>query len=96
MHSADPETGKHYVFLTNHFKLAARTIAEIYRQRWQVELFFKAIKQNLKIKRHAHRQELVPARHRTQFLARMMPFCQLLEIMSRHRLEKLMKRSVMM
>lgn len=46
----DPETGKHYVFLTNHFKLAARTIAEIYKQRWQVELFFKAIKQNLKIK----------------------------------------------
>lgn len=46
----DPETGKHYVFLTNHFNLAARTIADIYKQRWQVELFFKAIKQNLKIK----------------------------------------------
>jgi hypothetical protein len=45
----DPETGKHYVFLTNHFGLAARTIADVYRDRWQVELFFKAIKQNLKI-----------------------------------------------
>jgi len=46
----DPETGKHYVFLTNHFKLAAKTIADIYKARWQVELFFKWIKQNLKIK----------------------------------------------
>jgi len=46
----DPETGKHYVFLTNNFKLSARTIADVYRARWQVELFFKWIKQNLKIK----------------------------------------------
>lgn len=45
-----PDTGHHYAFLTNHFKLAAKTIAEIYKDRWQVELFFKAIKQNLKIK----------------------------------------------
>jgi hypothetical protein len=41
---------KEYVFLTNRLDLAAKTIAEIYRQRWQIELFFKAIKQNLKIK----------------------------------------------
>lgn len=46
----DPETGKFYEFLTNHFKLSATTIAAIYKDRWQVELFFKAIKQNLKIK----------------------------------------------
>lgn len=46
----DPETGKHYVFLTNHFKLSAVTIAKIYKSRWQIELFFKWIKQNLKIK----------------------------------------------
>jgi len=46
----DPETGKRYVFLTNNFKLAAKTIADIYKARWQVELFFKWIKQNLKIK----------------------------------------------
>lgn len=46
----DPETGKHYVFLTNNFSLAAKTIADIYKARWQVELFFKCIKQNLKIK----------------------------------------------
>ncbi len=46
----DAETGKHYVFLTNNFKLAAATIAEIYKARWQIELFFKWIKQNLKIK----------------------------------------------
>ena len=46
----DQETGKQYTFLTNHFKLAARTIADVYKARWQVELFFKWIKQNLKIK----------------------------------------------
>lgn len=46
----DPETGKHYVFLTNNFSLAAKTIADIYKARWQIELFFKCIKQNLKIK----------------------------------------------
>jgi len=46
----DKETGKHYVFLTNNFSLSAATIAAIYKDRWQVELFFKAIKQNLKIK----------------------------------------------
>ncbi|MDT8405604.1 transposase, partial [Sulfuriflexus sp.] len=44
------ETGKRYVFLTNNFKLSAKTIADIYKARWQVELFFKWIKQNLKIK----------------------------------------------
>lgn len=38
------------VFLTNHFKLSAATIAAIYKDRWSVELFFKAIKQNLKLK----------------------------------------------
>jgi IS4 transposase len=46
----DAITGKHYVFLTNNFKLSAKTIADIYKSRWQVELFFKWIKQNLKIK----------------------------------------------
>ena len=46
----DPETGKHYVFLTNNFQLAAKTIADVYKARWQIELFFKCIKQNLKIK----------------------------------------------
>ena len=46
----DPETGKHYVFISNQFNWSAKTIADIYKQRWQVELFFKWIKQNLKIK----------------------------------------------
>jgi len=46
----DAETGKHYVFITNRFDWSAKTIADIYKQRWQVELFFKWIKQNLKIK----------------------------------------------
>jgi len=46
----DAETGKHYVFITNNFKLSANTIAKIYKSRWQIELFFKWIKQNLKIK----------------------------------------------
>lgn len=46
----DAETGKSLVFLTNNFLLPAITIAQIYKQRWQVELFFKWIKQNLRIK----------------------------------------------
>ena len=46
----DPDTGKHYFFLTNNFHLAAKTIADIYKDRWQIELFFKWLKQNLKIK----------------------------------------------
>jgi hypothetical protein len=46
----DAATGRRYVFLTNHFKLAAKTIADIYKERWQIEIFFRSIKQNLKIK----------------------------------------------
>jgi hypothetical protein len=46
----DADTGKHYAFLTNNFTLSAVTIAAIYKDRWKVELFFKAIKQSLKIK----------------------------------------------
>lgn len=47
----DKHTNKKYEFLTNNFKLSAKTIADIYKSRWQVELFFKWIKQNLKIKK---------------------------------------------
>jgi Transposase DDE domain/Domain of unknown function (DUF4372) len=46
----DAATGKRYVFWTHAFHVAAPTIAAIYHQRWQVELFFKAIKQNLRLK----------------------------------------------
>jgi hypothetical protein len=46
----DAETNKHLVFLTNNFDLAALTITQIYKCRWQVELFFKWIKQHLRIK----------------------------------------------
>jgi len=46
----DAITGKTLVFLTNNFNLPALTIAQLYRSRWQVELFFKWIKQNLRIK----------------------------------------------
>jgi Transposase DDE domain/Domain of unknown function (DUF4372) len=47
----DPETGKTLVFLTNNTTLPALTIAALYKSRWQVELFFKWIKQHLRIKR---------------------------------------------
>jgi len=47
----DPEAGKKLVFLTNHFGLPVLTICALYRSRWQVELFFKWIKQHLRIKR---------------------------------------------
>ena len=46
----DPETRKRLIFLTNNFKLPAKTITDLYRCRWQVELFFKWIKQHLRIK----------------------------------------------
>jgi len=47
---ADPETGKLFVFLTNNFLLPAEVIAQLYKSRWQIELFFKWIKQHLRIK----------------------------------------------
>ena len=46
----DEDRQKTLTFITNNFKLAANTIAQIYKSRWQIELFFKWIKQNLKIK----------------------------------------------
>ena len=47
----DPESGKTLIFLTNNTTLPALTIAALYKSRWQVELFFKWIKQHLRIKR---------------------------------------------
>ena len=47
----DPETGKRLVFLTNQFALPAATVCALYKGRWQVELFFKWVKQHLRIKR---------------------------------------------
>ena len=44
------DTGEMLVFLTNHHQLGASTVAAIYKDRWKIELFFKALKQNLKIK----------------------------------------------
>lgn len=46
----DPQTGKHLVFLTNLHDVPALTIAAIYKNRWQIELFFKWLKQNLAVK----------------------------------------------
>jgi hypothetical protein len=46
----DQDQKRHLVFLTNHFKLPALLVAELYRYRWKVELFFKWIKQHLRIK----------------------------------------------
>jgi hypothetical protein len=46
----DPNRAEPLVFLTNHMRLAAGTVAAIYKERWQIELFFKALKQNLRIK----------------------------------------------
>jgi hypothetical protein len=46
----DPETDKQFEFLTNHPGFAASTIAKIYRERWQIEVFFRALKQSLRIK----------------------------------------------
>lgn len=46
----DEENQREIVLLTNHLEFGATTLAEIYRERWQIELFFKALKQNLKVK----------------------------------------------
>ena len=46
----DEESSRIFVLLTNHLKFGATTVAAIYKDRWQIEIFFKAIKQNLKIK----------------------------------------------
>jgi hypothetical protein len=48
--SLDPETGQSIILITNNFRLAARTLAEVYEQRWQIEVFFRALKQNLRVK----------------------------------------------
>ncbi len=47
----DPDTGKRLTFLTNRMDLATQTICDLYKSRWKVELFFKTLKQNLKIKK---------------------------------------------
>lgn len=47
----DPDTGKRLVFLTNRFDLATQTICDLYKARWKVELFFRTMKQHLKIKK---------------------------------------------
>jgi Transposase DDE domain len=47
----DPATEKSLVFLTNHFGIPASSVCALYKSRWQVELFFKWIKQHLRIKR---------------------------------------------
>ncbi len=47
----DPDTGQKLIFITNRFDLATSTICKLYKARWQVELFFKTMKQNLRIKK---------------------------------------------
>ena len=48
--SKDPKTGKRIVILTNQFSWSSKTISLVYKDRWQIELFFKTLKQQLKVK----------------------------------------------
>ena len=50
VHYVDPDTTQRLIFLTNNFTLPATTITQLYKSRWHVELFFKWIKQHLRIK----------------------------------------------
>jgi hypothetical protein len=59
----DPASGKTLVFLTNNTTLPALAIAALYKSRWQVELFFKWIKQHLRIKRFLGTSEFRPRRY---------------------------------
>lgn len=47
----DPDTGKWLVFLTNRFDLSPKTICDLYKSRWKIELFFKTLKQHLRVKK---------------------------------------------
>lgn len=49
----DPDTGHKYIYFTNRFDLSAKTICDLYKARWQVELFFKTMKQQLQVKKFA-------------------------------------------
>ena len=81
----DPETDKGLVFLTNNFALPALTIAELYRQRWQVELFFKWIKQHLRIKKfYGYSENAV----RTQLWIAVAVYCLLVIIRKELRAER--------
>ena len=53
----DPLTRNRYVFVTNNTTWVAKTIADLYKSRWQIELFFKWIKQHLKVKRFVGRSK---------------------------------------
>jgi hypothetical protein len=57
IHFVDPDSGQDLVFLTNHFSLSPETVAAIYKSRWRIEIFFKWIKQNLRIKAFYGRSE---------------------------------------
>jgi IS4 transposase len=50
VHYVDPERGLRLIFLTNNFAIPALSVAQLYKSRWQVELFFRWIKQHLRIK----------------------------------------------
>lgn len=65
-----PDTGKRLVLLTNNLVLPARTIADLYKCRWQIELFFKWIKQNLSIRSSSARRRTRCAR-RTELASQM-------------------------
>jgi hypothetical protein len=68
----DKETGKRFVFLTNNFDLPAKVIADIYKARWQIDSFFRWIKQNLKIKQfYGHSDNAV----RTQLWIAVAVYC---------------------
>lgn len=69
--TVEDDTGKRYKFLTNRMDLPAHKLAEIYRSRWKIELFFKHIKQHMTIKKFYSTTEQGPT---NQLFLTMMPY----------------------
>ena len=85
----DEDKGRELAFITNDFERSAQQIADLYKQRWQIELFFKWIKQNLKIKRFLAKN---PKAIRLQIVTALIAYVLLHKLHRQHRITMPLKR----